>query len=106
MAENSPNEEKTLWEKEKLLVTSNFSFSHNVFKRRLLQTCNNQGLFGKGLKWKVDWIKRKHLRHSCRRDNIVQTDECACVNEKKWSEVDYLSNPVHHNRNREIVTLK
>ena len=22
---------KTLWEKEKLLVTSNFSFSHNVF---------------------------------------------------------------------------
>ena len=24
---------KTLWEKEKLLVTSNFSFSHNVFKR-------------------------------------------------------------------------
>ena len=24
---------KTLWEKEKLLVTSNFSFSHSVFKR-------------------------------------------------------------------------
>ena len=24
---------KTLWEKEKLLVTSNFSFSHNVFYR-------------------------------------------------------------------------
>ena len=23
---------KTLWEKEKLLVTSNFSFSHSVFK--------------------------------------------------------------------------
>ena len=22
---------KTLWEKEKLLITSNFSFSHNVF---------------------------------------------------------------------------
>ena len=27
---------KTLWEKEKLLVTSNFSFSHNVFKGCLL----------------------------------------------------------------------
>ena len=24
---------KTLWEKEKLLVMSNFSFSHSVFKR-------------------------------------------------------------------------
>ena len=37
-----------LWEKEKLLVTSNFSFSHSAFKRRLLQTRKNQGLFGKG----------------------------------------------------------
>ena len=34
-------------EQEKLLVTSNFSFSHSVFK--ILQTCENQGLFGKGL---------------------------------------------------------
>ena len=38
-----------MWEKEKLLVTSNFSFSHNVFKRLVLQTRKNQGLFGKGL---------------------------------------------------------
>ena len=49
MAESFPNGEKTLWEKEKLLVTSNFSFSHSVFKRHLLQTRKNQGLFGKGL---------------------------------------------------------
>ena len=41
---------KTLWEKEKLLVTSNFSFSHCVFKRLVLQTSKNQGLFGKQLK--------------------------------------------------------
>ena len=40
---------KTLWEKEKLLITSNFSFSRSVFKRLLLQTHKNQGLFGKGL---------------------------------------------------------
>ena len=40
---------KTLWEKEKLLVTSNFSFSYSVFKRLGLQTRKNQGLFGKGL---------------------------------------------------------
>ena len=35
--------------KEKLLVTSNFSFSHSVFKIFVLETRNNQGLFGKGL---------------------------------------------------------
>ena len=40
------------WEKEKLLVTSNFSSSHSVFERFVLQTCKNQGLFGKG--WKVN----------------------------------------------------
>ena len=40
---------KTQWEKEKLLAMSNFSFSCSVFKRFVLQTCKNQGLFGKGL---------------------------------------------------------
>ena len=49
MAESSLEGLKTLWEKEKLLVTSNFSFSHSVFKRLVLQTRKNQGLFGKGL---------------------------------------------------------
>ena len=28
---------------------SNFSFSHSVFQRLVLQTRKNQGLFGKGL---------------------------------------------------------
>ena len=36
-------------EKEKLLDSSNFSFSHSVFKRLVLQTRKSQGLFGKGL---------------------------------------------------------
>ena len=49
MAESSPKFWKTIWEKEKLLITSNFSFSHSVFKRLVMQTCKNQGLFGKGL---------------------------------------------------------
>ena len=39
---------ETLWKKEKLLITSNFSFSHSVFKRLVQQTHKNQGLFGKG----------------------------------------------------------
>ena len=34
---------------EKLLVRSNFSFSHSVLKRLVLQTLINQGLFGKEL---------------------------------------------------------
>ena len=49
MAERSPNGWKKLWEKEKLLIMSNFSFSHSVFKWLVLQTHKNQGLFWKGL---------------------------------------------------------
>ena len=49
LAKSYLNGYKTLWEKEKLLIRSNFSFSHSVFKRLVLQTCKNQGLFGKGL---------------------------------------------------------
>ena len=36
--------------KVKLLVTSNFSFSHSVFKRFVLQKRKKKGFFGKGLK--------------------------------------------------------
>ena len=51
MEESSSNRYKTLWEKQKSLNTSNLSFSQSVFKRLVLQTCTNQGLFGKGLKF-------------------------------------------------------
>ena len=44
MAESMPNGLKTLWEKDKLLVMSNLSFSHHVFKRLVLQTCKKKGL--------------------------------------------------------------
>ena len=47
MAQSFPNREKTLWEKEKFLVKSNFFISHSVFKRLLLG--KKQGLFWKGL---------------------------------------------------------
>ena len=50
MAECSLNGLKTLCEKEKLLVPSSFSFSQSVFVRFVLQTHENQFLFGKGLK--------------------------------------------------------
>ena len=54
MAESSPNGYKLLWEREKLLNTSNFSFFYSVFKNLERQTHKNQGLSGKGLKeWGV-----------------------------------------------------
>ena len=49
MAKSSTNGLKTQWEKVKLLITSNFFFSHSGFRRLVLQTHKNQGLFGKGL---------------------------------------------------------
>ena len=52
----SNKEEKTLPEKEKILVTSIFFFSHNVFKSLLLEDRKKSGIvWGKGLK-KVDII--------------------------------------------------
>ena len=44
-------------EKEKLLVTINFSFSHSVFKRLVQQTHKNQDLFGKGLTHYMDFTR-------------------------------------------------
>ena len=49
LSKKKKKKDKKHWETEKLLVTSNFSFSHSVFKRLVLQTRKNQGLFGKGL---------------------------------------------------------
>ena len=51
MAESSQNGQKTLWKKDKLLVTSNFSFSRSVFKILLLQTRKNWACFGKASNW-------------------------------------------------------
>ena len=39
-----------LWEKEKMLVISIFSYSHNVFKRLLFQGHLKSGLCDRGLK--------------------------------------------------------
>ena len=49
MVYNNMIEQKTLWEKEKLLVTSNFFVSHNVFKSCLLLMLQNDYLWSNGL---------------------------------------------------------
>ena len=54
MGHNYLIEKKTLWEKKKLLVTSNFFFSHNIFKNCLLLMRQNEYLWSKGLKFEWD----------------------------------------------------
>ena len=44
-----------LWENEKLLVTSNFSFSHNIFHSYKSLVCPSAVLCGNGL-IKIEWI--------------------------------------------------
>ena len=47
------------------IVMSNSTFSRSVFKRLVLQTCRNQGLFGKGLSLfccKVYPVPRQNIR--------------------------------------------
>ena len=41
---------ETLWEKEKLLVMNNFSFSHSVFKRLVSQGRQKVSMYGNGLR--------------------------------------------------------
>ena len=74
MAEKATNGLKTLWGKEKLLVTSNFSFTYSVFKRLVLQTRKNQGLFGKGSIFKFDENGRKGYKQV---ENTVGKGEIA-----------------------------
>ena len=57
-------------EKEKLLIMSNFSFSHSVFKTLVLQTLKIQGLFGKGLK---QFAKLCETQNSCSNHTVLTT---------------------------------
>ena len=60
MAKRCPKGNKTLWEKEKLLVTSPTVFSKKVYRRHV----KNQGLFGEGLKhtsiWRSFRVRKAH----------------------------------------------
>ena len=63
-SKSTPNGYKTLWEKEKLLVMSTFSFSHSVLKLLFLKTCKNQCLFGKRLK-NGKKVQDVFVKHGC-----------------------------------------
>ena len=45
------------WEKEKLLITSNFSFSQSVFKRLVSQRRQKVSLCGNGLRQNINQIR-------------------------------------------------
>ena len=67
---------KTLWEKEKMLVTSIFSFSHNVFKRVFTQGSQKSGLCGKELTFTLEILILTH-QHWTAFENIVGKGEFA-----------------------------
>ena len=70
-----------MWEKKKLLVTSNFSFSHSHFKRPVLQTCKNQCLFVKGLNECIYFVYSED--HDQNDDDLVlEEKKILCEKEK------------------------
>ena len=64
MTEKSPNGQKTLGEKEKLLVTSNLSFSHSVFKRLYSRHIKKKGSCGRVLRTFFPWFSKSSLFRS------------------------------------------
>ena len=67
---------ETLWEKEKLLITSSFSFSQNVFKSCLFLMHQKEYLWSKGLKnfsgYKIKVTQKSKLGPR-RVENIVRS---------------------------------
>ena len=66
---------KHCWKKEKLHLTSNFSFSHSVFKRLAQQTFKYQGLFGKELFFFLSLNSFSMTLRSWILKNMVQKEE-------------------------------
>ena len=54
--------QKTLWEKEKLLVTSNFSTSHNVFRSYISSEHQIAVLWGNGFQSMGRWQRKCNLK--------------------------------------------
>ena len=91
---------KTLWQKVKLLILSNFSFCHNVFKSRLpQQRCQYASICGKVLTGKgltywvvtsssIFWVSSNEVRKSCS-TNCFFSDKSSSFNisSKPWKMV-------------------
>ena len=67
-----------------MLATSIFSFSHNVFKRLLFLTRENQGLFGKGLIRNVRHDKGPRKKNFTKWRPFCQTPCKTSCRKPKW----------------------
>ena len=87
--------------KEKSLFTSNFFFSHCVFKSLVLQTRKNQGLFGKGLS--IFFYSKLHIK-------VIKTKDCTVKGHEelghKYNKRNKKINLVHDDINEKIITRK
>ena len=78
---NYLNEKKTLWKKEKLLVTSNFSFSCNVFSKNcLLLMRQNEYLWSKELT-----LSKQQILGSCKLKEFADENFKFNENGRKFS---------------------
>ena len=78
MAESYSKGEKTLLEREKSPVTSNFSFSHSVFKRlvhhKYCRIVKTRACFGKGLLFTIRQnFRLLQIKSICRRQNTFDS---------------------------------
>ena len=78
------------WEKGKLLIMSNFYFSHSIFNRLELQTHKNQGLFGKGLisgqlSDKMDFMDPSCKFRHAQFNPLLHKDSFWCINNRNCS---------------------
>ena len=79
MAESYPNMSKTLWEKEKLLVMSNCSFSPQCFQKACFPWASKGVIVWEKVKTPFYYLKKKCL------ENIVGKEENAGNNISSFS---------------------
>ena len=81
---------KTLWEKEKLLLTSNFSFSLNVFKHCLMLMRQNEYL-GLNCQQLVKVCTRWQNFALCQKQNVCQIMKVASESLMSWEQAKKIS---------------
>ena len=67
------NESKTLWEKEKLLLISNYSFYHNTFKNICYVKMSIYGVRGLASTLFIDFTTPDLLSHSSKNTTLTST---------------------------------
>ena len=82
MTESFQKGRKHCRENEKLLVTTNFSFSHSVFKRMYIRHIKTRVYFGKGLRAQITCAEQYHLNFLSSDKIFYLTKMKGCADEK------------------------